>query len=165
MESQSRSDEVLQDIKHVFGSIPDFFEDLSVNADILGAFWNAYKRIIIGSRFPEKLRGMIRYEVAKADGCPLCRDGHKDLLRMYGLSDEEIFLLDKEIKETKFDEKTKNTLIFSYAIASNPHQERKVVEAFVGLGLSREEILEISAIVNLHKALLEIAHSLGVHSR
>ena len=159
----SRLEKLYSEIRSVFGLIPDFFQVLSPKVDQLEAIWGAYKTVVGKSGFPEKVRGMIRYEVAKADGCPLCRDGHKDLLRMYGLTGEEIFLLDREIRETRYDEKTKNLLIYSYAIAENPHQERETIEAFMGLGLSREELLEVSMIVNLHRALLEIAHSLGIH--
>jgi AhpD family alkylhydroperoxidase len=156
--------EPYDEITAIFGRVPDFFQALTSKPNLLEAFWKAYLEVIYKSSLPEKIKGMIRYEVAKADGCPLCKEGHKDLLRMYGMSDEEICLLDNEVKETKYDDKTKNIVIYSYAVSSNPHIEKKTVDAFKLLGMKEEELIEIASMVHLHRALIGIMHSLGLHS-
>ena len=150
-------------ITKVYGMVPDYFLPFSSRPQVLESIWKAYQEVVFSSNFDEKVRGMIRYEVAKVDGCPICRDGHRNLLRMYGLSDEEIFSLDRDIKSTELEDRTKHILILSHAIASDPHSiDDKTVSAF-RLLLSDEVTLQISAIVNIHKFLMDNMHALRIH--
>ncbi|MEM4311694.1 MAG: hypothetical protein QXX95_04830 [Nitrososphaerales archaeon] len=56
---------------------------------------------------------MISYELALAYECKYCVVHYGEILRMMGMSEEKIRDLERDIKKTNLDEKTKRILIFS----------------------------------------------------
>jgi alkylhydroperoxidase family enzyme len=161
-QAEGRVKKAYDEIAAEYGIVPGYFLPLSAKPDMLDCVWRMYRETILSTSFDDRVRGLIRYQVAKADGCLKCRDGQKDLLMMHGLTDDEIQRLDQDVKSAGLDERLRNILIFSYSVAQNPKSiGEETISAFQMLGLSDEDLLQISAIVTLHKFLIDNMHALG----
>lgn len=157
--------EIYDRIASEAGQVPFAMQFFSASPDLLEIYWNAMRDTMAKSHLTKHQHALIAYEVAKADGCKICRGLCDKELRAMGMNDEEIKQLDKDIKKTTLDQKTKNVLIYSYSIAEDPHNKDGVVNAFKTLGMTDEELVEIAAITLSNKNTFGLIHSLGYHSK
>ncbi|MDV3277970.1 MAG: hypothetical protein LYZ69_05825 [Nitrososphaerales archaeon] len=164
-DATGRLKEVYDQIAKEGGQIPFALTFLSASPELLQVYWGAQRDMMAQSHLTKQQLAMISYEVAKADGCKICKGLCDKELRSIGMNDEEIKTLDKDIKKTMLDQKTKNLLIYAYAIAEDPHNKDGVVNAFKTLGMTDEELLEIAAITLANKNQFSLIHSLGYHSK
>ncbi|MDG7016472.1 MAG: hypothetical protein JRM82_03755 [Nitrososphaerota archaeon] len=157
--------DVYDQIAKEAGQVPFALQFLSASPDLLEIYWRAQRDTQAKSHLTKHQLSLISYEVAKADGCKICRGLSDKELRSLGMNDEEIKTLDKDIKKSTLDQKTKNLLIYAYSVAEDPHNKDGVVNAFKTLGMTDEELLEIAAITLSNKNTLDLIHSLGYHSK
>jgi len=163
-QATGRLKEIYDQISAEAGQVPLTLQIMSLKPSLVEAFWKAYKDVYLQSTLSQKQIALIGYEVSKADGCGACQELCTTDLSQMGVSQEEIEALERDIKETKFDDKTKNICIYAYAISADPHNKDSTVAAFKGLGLTDEDILEIATIANRTKATFGTMHSIGFHS-
>ena len=164
-DATGRLKEVYDQIAKEAGQVPFTLTFLSANPELLQVYWTAQRDMLAQSHLTKQQLAMISYEAAKADGCKICKGLFDKELRSLGMNDEEIKALDKDIKKTMLDQKTKNLLIYEYAIAEDAHNKDGVVNAFKTLGMTDEELLEIAAITLANRNTFSLIHSLGYHSK
>ena len=164
-DATGRLKEVYDQIARDAGQVPFAMQFLSASPDLLEIYWRAQRDMMSKSRLSKHQQSLVSYEVARADGCKLCKSLYDKELRSLGMNDEEIKMLDKDVKKTTLDQKTKNILIYAFSIAEDPHNKDGVVNAFKTLGMTDDELLEIATITLANKSTLDLIHSLGYHSK
>jgi alkylhydroperoxidase family enzyme len=164
-DATGRLKEVYDQIAREAGQVPFALQFLSANPDLLQIYWSALRDTTAKSHLTRHQQSLITYEVAKADGCKICKGLCDAELRNLGMNDEEIKTLEKDIKKTTLDQKTKNILIYAYAIAEDPHNKDGVVNAFKQLGMTDEELLEVAVTALWNRNTFGLIHSLGYHSK
>ena len=164
-DATGRLKEVYDQIEKDAGEVPFALQFWSANPDLLEVAWRARRDSLAKSHLSKHQQSLISYEVAKADGCKICKGLYDKELRTLGMNDEEIKVLDSDVKKTTLDQKTKNILIYAYSIAEDPHNKDGVVTAFKTLGMTDEELVEIAAITISDKGMFDLIHSLGYHSK
>ena len=164
-DATGRLKEVYDQIAKEAGQVPFALQFFSSSPDLLEIHWRSQRDILAKSHLTKHQLSLIAYEAAKADGCGICKGLCDKELRNIGMNDEEIKALDKDIKKTTLDQKTKNLLIYAFSIADDPHNKDGVVNAFKTLGMTDEELLEVAAITLLNKNTFNLIHSLGYHSK
>jgi len=164
-EATGRLKEVYDSISKEAGEVPFALQFFSANPDLLEVNWKALRDTLANTHFTKNQLALITYEVARADGCKTCGNLCETGLRNLGMSDGEIKTLEEDIKKTTLDQKTKNLLIYSYAIAEDPHDKDGVINAFKTLGMTDAELLEAAAVALSNKNTFGLIHSLGYHSK
>lgn len=164
-EANGKLKEVYDSIAKEAGQVPFTLQFLSARPSLLEVYYRMYRDSTAQSLLTKNQISLLAFEAAKADGCKICKNLFEGNLKALGMNEEEIKALDKDIKKTMLDQKTKNLLIYGYSVAENPHNKDGVVNAFKSLGLTDEELLDAAAITLSYKNSLDLIHGLGYHSK
>jgi alkylhydroperoxidase family enzyme len=164
-EANGKLKEVYDTIAKEVGEVPFGLQFLSARPGLLEIYYRMYRDSTAQSLLTKNQISLLAYEAAKADGCKICKNLSESNLKNLGMNEEEIKVLDKDIKKSTLDQKTKNLLIYGYSVAEDPHNKDGVVNAFKSLGLTDEELLDTAAITLANKNILDLIHGLGYHSK
>jgi hypothetical protein len=141
------ADQILDEIRREGMSSP-FWTGLSSVPHVLEAYWQSFSNLLNSGAISKETKMMIGSECALADGCPACSEVTRQLLVGMGMKDETIEKLEKAIKSSSLDDKTKNILIYSYHVARNPHDiDENFISVFKVL-LGDRQLVEIAGWVS-----------------
>jgi len=155
---------IFDEIRIFFGEVGEPWKTLASSPGLLRTVWRGIRDVLESGILSPKLKLMIGYEAAKADGCKKCKDGFKSMLSKIGVNKETVNGLEEEIRSVKLRDNAKRILIFSYAAAENPHgTNESTIQAFRRMGISQDELVEAVVVLNAWRGIIEINHMLNIH--
>ena len=157
---------VLEEVRSVFGGLPQPFRALSRDPELLRRKWENFRLLLEDRALSREVKQLIAYEVVLAHGCPACSDAWRRFLSLVGIPEERIVEVETSLRRSSFDEKTKNLLIFTRHAAEQARSgavSETLIRATLQLGVSQEELIEAAASISAANELVGLIHLLNLH--
>ena len=143
------------------GKIPNILKTTSIDPQIAKWFWDGVKIILLReSTIPRVLKESIAVVVSNANSCNYCTQAHGTLLKILGLTDDQIKDLTGNFE--KFSDKEKAAFDFALKINSDANKttsnDHKILKDF---GYTDRQIVEITSVVAAFNWANIIADALG----
>jgi len=125
IEKDAASDEVLAiyaDIEASFGMVPNLFKTSAHFLPLLKANWEKVKAVMMGGVMERRAKEAIAVLVSNDNGCDYCVGAHTAMLKMLGVSEEEIgHILNDELETAGIEGKSAALVRLARAANSSPH--------------------------------------------
>lgn len=166
-ESEARDDlkAAYEDIREIFGFVPDVFKLLSARPDLLRLTVEQYRAMFLAGVVPRPIKEIIGTVVARTISCNYCTKAHSTLLQVLGGTHEAALAAeDADIDRLPVEEKYRSLLRACVKLTLHAY---KVTDADIdGLradGLSDEEIIEGLYIASAFNQLPRLADAFGLY--
>jgi len=141
-----RSDRALQDISKMFGGyVPNIHKVMANSPAMIEAF-EAFRRLMQGSKLRHVEREVISVEVSRRSGCDYCMTAHTWFLRRFKVSEEDI-----DAARTGQPMNDPRLALVQRAAQKLLDRRGKLkdeeIEDFVSAGLGADELLETVAVI------------------
>ncbi len=136
----------------------------SLSPKALRAHMELYLTVMFGrSELPRPTREAIAVVVSRANGCGYCDEHHAQALLAYWKDEERLEALRRDPREADLDERTLAMLEHAERLTREPSGASQAdVERLRDLGVSDEEILDLTLITGYFNFVNRIAMGLGV---
>ena len=155
--------EILEEIEKSFGMIPNLFKTYAHFLPLLKANWNKVKEVMMQGDLSNKVKQTIAVLVSKDNNCKYCIAAHTAALKSIGVSDEEIKIIEDDVRRSDFSEKEKAIIGFVRKANLEP---LKISDAeFNSLrqsGASDSEIIEALGVMELFTGFNKFLDSLQI---
>ncbi len=113
---------VYEDIEAAFGMVPNLFKTSAHFPPLLKANWEKVKAVMMGGVMTRKSKEAIAVLVSNDNSCDYCVGAHTAMLKMVGVSEEEVaFILNDELEKAGIEEKEAALIRLARAANVNPH--------------------------------------------
>ncbi len=156
-------EEIFQDIKKVFGMIPNLFKTYAHHPPLLQANWHKVKRVMMEGALSRKTKEAIALLVSKDNGCKYCVTAHSGALKAIGVNEEEIGHIETDLDQADFTDKER--ALIRFARKANRDANGLSDEEFLAVretGAGEAEIIEALGVMEIFTAFNKFLDALDV---
>ena len=155
---------IFDDIEEAFGMVPNLFKTAAHFPPLLEANWNKVKAVMMGGVISRKTKETIAVLVSNDNSCNYCVGAHTAMLKMLGLSDEDVsYIMSGDFSKAGIDEK--DALLITLAREANKNPSTVPDNIFSELkekGVSSSEIVEALGVMETFTAFNKFLDTLEV---
>jgi alkylhydroperoxidase family enzyme len=138
--------EVYDEVKTMFGSVPEGLKLWSLNPETLQHHWEEIKKNLAKDVETQKFDTILRYLVSEIEGCEFCVGFNAGLLlNMFGMTQDELATMTKEPKMAPLGEKQTALLLFALKVV---RQSKEVnvedIEHLKAFDITEKEIFDVA---------------------
>ena len=138
--------EVYDEVKMMFGSVPEGLKLWSLNPEALQHHWEEIKKSLAKDVETQKFDTILRYLVSEIEGCEFCVGFNGGLLlNMFGMTQDELVTMAKEPKMAPLSEKQIALLLFALKVVRQSKEvSAEDIEHLKVLGITENEIFDVA---------------------
>ena len=138
--------EVYDELKGMFGTVPDGLKLWSLKPEALQHHWEEIKEGFAKDAEAQKFDAVVRYLVSEAEECEYCVGFNGGLLiNMFGMTQDELALMIKEPQTAPLGEKQKALLLFALKVVKQTKDvNSEDIAKLKALDISDKEIFDIA---------------------
>lgn len=135
---------IYDDIEATFGMVPNLFKTSAHFPPLLEANWNKVKAVMMGGVLSRKVKETIAVLVSNDNSCNYCVGAHTAILKMLGLSEEEItYIMKGEYSKAGINEKEDALIGLAINANTNPNNvPDNIFETLKRVNATDSEIVE-----------------------
>jgi uncharacterized peroxidase-related enzyme len=138
--------EVYDEVRMMFGSVPEGLKLWSLNPETLQHHWEEIKKSLAKDVETQKFDTILRYLVSEIEGCEFCVGFNGGLLlNMFGMTQDGLATMVEEPQTAPLSEKQKGLLLFALKVVK---ESKKVsaedIEQLKELGITENEIFDVA---------------------
>lgn len=154
-----------EEIRGIFGFVPDVFKLLSARPDLLRLTVEQYKAMFLAGVLPRPIKEIIGTVVARTISCSYCTKAHSALLQVAGGSEEAARAAeDAEIEGLPVEEKYRRLLRACVKLTLHAYTFTDAdIDALRAGGLRDDEILEGLYVASAFNQLPRLADAFGLY--
>ena len=141
--------EIYDNIEAAFGMVPNLFKTAAHYPPLLKANWEKVEAVMMGGAVPRKAKEAIAVLVSNDNGCDYCVGAHTAMLKMLGVTEEDIgFILNEELEKAGIEGKEAALVRLARAANNNPHAIPGAIFNDLKLeGASSTDIVEVLGVM------------------
>jgi uncharacterized peroxidase-related enzyme len=153
------------EIREIFGFVPDVFKLLSIRADLLQLLVDGYKAMFLIGVLPRPVKEMISTVVAKTLSCQYCTNAHSVLLQVTGGTSEAArAAAEADVDGLPVEERYRALLRLCVKLTNHAYKVTNAdIDDLRASGLSNEEILEGVYVATAFNQIPRIADTFGLY--
>jgi uncharacterized peroxidase-related enzyme len=155
---------VYDEIEAAFGMVPNLFKTAAHYPPLLKANWEKMKAVMVEGTIPRKAKEVIAVLVSSDNDCDYCVAAHTAMLKMLGVTEEEIgFILNDKLEEARVEGRDAALVRLARAANSNPHAIPGTIFNDLKLaGATNAEIVEALGVMETFTAFNKFVDALEV---
>jgi AhpD family alkylhydroperoxidase len=150
------TEEILSSVKAKFGFVPNILAEMTKSPSAAKVYLKG-QEIMAGATLTPKEQQVVSLVISKANKCDYCSSAHRTASKAKGVSPEDLEAI--ESGGTPTDERLSNVVLATRRIAEKrgwlDHDDVNELE---GMGINREQLYEIVAIIGLKTMTNYINH-------
>ena len=165
-QAEGELSEIYQELRASRGKLAAIHTIHSLSPAALRAHMELYKTLLFGrSKLRRPVREAIAVVVSRANGCDYCDQHHGQALLAYWKDSERLEALRRDPRDADLDDRTLAMLDHAVALTRTPDGVTETdVERLRALGVSDEEVLDLTLITGYFNFVNRIALGLGVEA-
>lgn len=138
--------EVYDEVKMMFGSVPEGLKSWSLNPEALKHHWEEIKKSLAKDVETQKFDTILRYLVSEIEGCEFCVGFNGGLLlNMFGMTQDGLVTMVKEPTMAPLSEKHIALLLFALKVVRQSKEvSAEDIEHLKALGITENEIFDVA---------------------
>lgn len=150
------TEEILSSVKAKFGFVPNILAEMTKSPSAAQVYLKG-QEIMAGATLTAKEQQVVSLAISTANKCDYCRSAHRAASRSMGVSPEDLETI--ESGGTPSDQRLSNLVLATRRLAEKRGWlDNADVSELEGMGINREQLYEIVAIIGLKTMTNYINH-------
>lgn len=144
-ETEGEVKEIFKEVESAFGAVTEGISLWALNPKALKFQWESIREQMDNDEDTQKMYTLIRYIVSEKNHCAYCIGLNGGMLiNMYGMSEDELKEVSKNLSVAKLTPKNQKLLEFALRSINEPHSiHKKDIDELRSFGLSDTEIFNL----------------------